>query len=164
MEIENYSSSHKDWSGWAGLHPPSKADALCTIPPRASRLCVHQTGSRGGAEARRWGASGSGRLARHGRPDQGSMYLRTAIIRYPERAVGLMAIENLFRYPALAVGLKPSASQGEARPRGLWRNNYSKTISRLAMTGADHGGSCCRTGCRKRQPWGGICGFRISLL
>ena len=39
-----------------------------------------------------------------------------------------MAIENLFRYPALAVGLKPSASQGEARPRGLWRNNYSKTI------------------------------------
>ena len=34
------------------------------------------------------------------------------------RAVGLMAIENLFRYPALAVGLKPSASQGEARLRG----------------------------------------------
>ena len=44
-------------------------------------------------------------------------------------AVGLMAIENLFRYPALAVGLKPSARQGEARLRGLWRNNYSKTIS-----------------------------------
>jgi len=40
-----------------------------------------------------------------------------------------MEIENLFRYPALAVGLKPSASQGEARLRGLWRNNYSKTIS-----------------------------------
>jgi hypothetical protein len=51
------------------------------------------------------------------------------LIRYTPRAVGLMAIENLFRYPALAVGLKPSASQGEARPRGLWRNNYSKTIS-----------------------------------
>ena len=32
---------------------------------------------------------------------------------------GLMEIENLFRYPALAVGLKPSASQGEARLRGL---------------------------------------------
>jgi hypothetical protein len=44
-------------------------------------------------------------------------------------AVGLMAIENLFRYPALAVGLKPSAMQGKARLRGLWRNNYSKTIS-----------------------------------
>ena len=30
-----------------------------------------------------------------------------------------MKIQNLFRYPALAVGLKPSASQGEARLRGL---------------------------------------------
>jgi len=34
-------------------------------------------------------------------------------------AVGLMEIENLFRSTALAVGLKPSASQGEARLRGL---------------------------------------------
>ena len=49
MEIENYSSSHKDWSGWAGLHPPSNADALCAIPPRAPRLYVHQTSSRGGS-------------------------------------------------------------------------------------------------------------------
>ncbi len=40
-----------------------------------------------------------------------------------------MKIENLFRYPALAVGLKPSASQGEARLRGLYRIIYSKTIS-----------------------------------
>jgi len=32
---------------------------------------------------------------------------------------GLMEIENLFRYPALAVELKPSAMQGEARLRGL---------------------------------------------
>jgi hypothetical protein len=39
-----------------------------------------------------------------------------------------MEIENLFRYTALAVGLKPSASQGEARLRGLWRIIYSKTI------------------------------------
>jgi hypothetical protein len=38
---------------------------------------------------------------------------------YNPVAVGLMEIENLFRYPALAVGLKPSASQGEARLRGL---------------------------------------------
>jgi hypothetical protein len=36
-----------------------------------------------------------------------------------ELAVGLMEIENLFRYPALSVGLKPSASQGKARLRGL---------------------------------------------
>ena len=40
-----------------------------------------------------------------------------------------MEIENLFRYTALAVGLKPSASQGEARLRGLYRIIYSKTIS-----------------------------------
>jgi hypothetical protein len=40
-------------------------------------------------------------------------------IRYAPLAVGLMEIENLFRYTALAVGLKPSAMQGEARLRGL---------------------------------------------
>ena len=41
------------------------------------------------------------------------------LFRYPALAVGLMEIEHLFRYPALAVGLKPSASHGEARLRGL---------------------------------------------
>ena len=46
--------------------------------------------------------------------------------RQPER---LMEIENLFRYTALAVGLKPSANQGKARLRGLYRSNCSKTIS-----------------------------------
>ena len=88
-----YSSSHKDRSCRAGLHPPSSADALCIIPPRAPRLRVHRTGSRGGAEARRWGAqfsqilldgaapvAASGCLARHGAPRQGSTYLRTAIM------------------------------------------------------------------------------------
>jgi hypothetical protein len=71
------------------------------------------------------------------------------LIRYTPRAVGLMAIENLFHYPALAVGLmeiehlirytelavglKPSAMQGKARLRGLYRIISSKTISpRLA--------------------------------
>ena len=54
--LSKYSSSHKDWACWAGLHPPSNADALCAIPPRIPRLCVHQTGSRGGAKARRSGA------------------------------------------------------------------------------------------------------------
>ncbi len=56
MEIERYSSSHEDWSGWAGLHPLSKADAVCAVPPRVPCLRMHQTGSRGGAEARRWEA------------------------------------------------------------------------------------------------------------
>jgi len=40
-----------------------------------------------------------------------------------------MEIENVICYPALAVGLKPSVRQGEARLRGLERNNYSKIIS-----------------------------------
>jgi hypothetical protein len=44
-------------------------------------------------------------------------------------ATDMMEIENLIRYAPLAVGLKPSAMKGEARLRGLWRNNYSKTIS-----------------------------------
>ena len=47
----------------------------------------------------------------------------------------MMEIENLFRYTALAVGLKPSARQGEARLRGLWRNNYSKDHKPSAMRG-----------------------------
>jgi len=55
------------------------------------------------------------------------------LFRYPALAVGLMAIENLFRYTELAVGLKPSAMQGKARLRGLYRIISSKTISpRLA--------------------------------
>ena len=33
--------------------------------------------------------------------------------------IGLMEIEDLFRYTALAVGLKPSAMRGKARLRGL---------------------------------------------
>ena len=44
-----------------------------------------------------------------------------------------MEIENLFRYRALAVGLKPAASQGEARLRGLERIIYSKTTISVAM-------------------------------
>ena len=40
----------------------------------------------------------------------------------------VMKIEHLIRYAPRAVGLKPSASQGEARLRGLWRSNYSTTI------------------------------------
>jgi hypothetical protein len=44
-------------------------------------------------------------------------------------AVGLMEIEHLIRYTELAVGLKPSAMQGKARLRGLYRIISSKTIS-----------------------------------
>jgi hypothetical protein len=36
-------------------------------------------------------------------------------------AVGLMEIEHFIRYAPLAVELKPSATQGEARLRGLYR-------------------------------------------
>jgi hypothetical protein len=51
------------------------------------------------------------------------------LIRYAPLAVGLMEIENLIRYTEPAVGLKPSARQGKARLRGLYRIIYSKTIS-----------------------------------
>jgi hypothetical protein len=44
-----------------------------------------------------------------------------------------MEIENLIRYAELAVGLKPSAIECEARLRGLERNNYSKTIQRMRI-------------------------------
>ena len=48
-----------------------------------------------------------------------------------------MEIENLFRSTALAVGLKPSAMQGKARLRGLYRIMYSKTILHLQETFSD---------------------------
>jgi hypothetical protein len=38
------------------LNTPAKADISYAISPRVPRLRVHRTGSRGGAEARRWGA------------------------------------------------------------------------------------------------------------
>ncbi len=41
-----------------------------------------------------------------------------------------MEIENIIRYIARAIGLKPSAMRGEARLRGLYRIIYSKTIRR----------------------------------
>jgi hypothetical protein len=43
------------------------------------------------------------------------------LIRYAPLAVGLMEIKNINRYAPLAVGVNPSASQGEARLRGLDR-------------------------------------------
>ncbi|MBO9321800.1 MAG: hypothetical protein J7457_06685, partial [Roseiflexus sp.] len=40
----------------------------------------------------------------------------------------IMEIEHLIRYAPRAVGLKPSAMEGEARLRGRERRNYSTTI------------------------------------
>ena len=61
-------------------------------------------------------------------------------------AVGLMEIENLIRYTEPAVGLKPSARQGKARLRGLYRIIYSKTISLRLWNAkpacAGYGGLC----------------------
>jgi hypothetical protein len=42
----------------------------------------------------------------------------------------MMEIENFIRYAPRAVGLKPSAIQGEARLRGLERMTYSETMRR----------------------------------
>jgi len=39
-----------------------------------------------------------------------------------------MVFEKFIRYSGLAVGLKPSATECEARLRGLERMMYSKTI------------------------------------
>ena len=50
------------------------------------------------------------------------------VIRYPALAVGLMVFEKLIRYATLAVGLKPSATGCEARLRGRERIIFSKTI------------------------------------
>ena len=53
----------------------------------------------------------------------------------------IMEIENITRYTELAVGLKPSAMQGEARLRGLERIISSKTIISV-YTPLDAGISC----------------------
>jgi len=39
-----------------------------------------------------------------------------------------MVFEKFIRYAGLAVGLKPSATEGEARRRGRERMMYSKTM------------------------------------
>ncbi len=61
-----------------------------------------------------------------------------------------MEIENLFRYTALAVGLKPSAMQGKARLRGLYRIISSKTIypflRRILAAPSDEPLPCLRIG------------------
>jgi len=49
-----------------------------------------------------------------------------------------MVFEKLIRYAGLAVGLKPSARQGEARLRGLERIIYSKTITLTAIAALVH--------------------------
>jgi len=46
-----------------------------------------------------------------------------------------MVFEKLIRYTGLAVGLKPSATECEARLRGLERIMYSKTIYSLLEQG-----------------------------
>jgi hypothetical protein len=55
------------------------------------------------------------------------------IIRYAPHVAGMMEIEHEIRSPAPAVGLKPSANQGKARLRGLYRIIYSKTINRACV-------------------------------
>ena len=63
------------------------------------------------------------------RGEAGGLIVVEKLLRYAGLAVGLMVFENLLRYPALAAGLKPSARQGEARLRGLYRIISSTTIS-----------------------------------
>ena len=144
----SYSSSHKDWSCWAGLHPPSKADAVYAIPSRAPRLRVHQTGSRGGAEARR-ARAGLARSVRRGCtrrwkralhvPPRGGAVGGTAC-RAPTPVAGSGRLAQRGRpgrgstylrtainpVSRIAVGLKPSAMQNKARLRGLDRIIDSK--------------------------------------
>jgi hypothetical protein len=150
MKIEHYSSSHKDWSCRAGLHQPSKADAVYAIPSRAPRLRVHQTGSRGGAEAwrsraglarsvrrgctRRWkralhvpprGGAVGGTACRAPTPVAGSGRLVQRGRPGRESTYLRTAINPVSR---IAVGLEPSAIRSKARLRGLEQNNCSKTI------------------------------------
>ena len=65
----------------------------------------------------------------------------TTITIAPHAATEMMEIENLIRYTERAVGLKPSAMQGEARLRGLHRIIYSKTIISV-YTLPEAGASC----------------------
>jgi len=51
-----------------------------------------------------------------------------------------MEIEKYIRYAPLAVGLKPSAIEGEARLRGLERIISSKTIISVIAWGASFPG------------------------
>ena len=82
-----------------------------------------------------------------------------------------MKIENLIRYAPLAVGLKPSAMQGEARLCGLYRIIYestAKSISpqrRSVRRGRFHIASRTRTLCHASimvRFQGSLCPRRLS--
>jgi hypothetical protein len=53
-------------------------------------------------------------------------------------SAGKMGIEKLTRYTGLAVGLKPAATECEARLRGLERIMYSKTICPRSREKCEH--------------------------
>ncbi len=70
------------------------------------------------------------------------------------RYTAILIFEHYIRYAPLAVGLKPSAIQGEARLRGLEQNNYSKTISPPACRqagGYTQAKPACAGSCRPRR-------------
>jgi len=59
---------------------------------------------------------------------EGAVRHETVLYRIALLKPGLMVFEKFLRYAGLAVGLKPSATECEARLRGLERIMYSKTI------------------------------------
>jgi len=56
------------------------------------------------------------------------MPLAARVSRPRRVSAGRMVFEKFIRYAGLAVGLKPSATEGEARRRGRERMMYSKTM------------------------------------
>gem|GEM_PF-1206599 len=129
MEIENFIAVPIEVEPiWTGLNTPRIA-----LPNTVTEI---NFGLR---------SAGNGRLARHGRPGQGSTYLRTAIIRYPARAVRL----------------KPSAMECEARLRGRERIISSKTISpRLSRTKP----ACAERELQRRPSRLSPIGYRLSII
>jgi hypothetical protein len=126
--LKPFLSAWKPLRGWRVRHLPRAESALCGVdlvryPARAVGL--KPSASQGEARLR-----GTRRCSCGLKPFLSAWKpLRGWRVRHLPRAEGAPCGVDLVRYPARAVGLKPSASQGEARLRGLWRVISSKTIS-----------------------------------
>ena len=135
------------------------APSPCDISPRSPRLRVHQTGSRGGAKARRWGAqrkwsSRATRQAQTGVNVSENCYnfqspsLPAYLTQLPVRVLGSVAVlAYLVALPAALVVMAPGAyryaAAGQtAAPDGVSRPDAAQGDRVTAGAGCLCAGEC----------------------
>ena len=163
--LKPFLSAWKPLRGWRVRHLPRAESALCGVglvryPARAVGL--KPSASQGEARLR-----GTRRCSCGLKPFLSAWKpLRGWRVRHLPRAEGALCGVDLVRYPARAVGLKPSASQGEARLRGRERIIFSKTIrppeARAILPNCRHPG--CGGGDAPYHPCSSVISVPIRVL